>query len=184
MKTRSQWHLFSFLVLAAFAGVVVISPRDAGNTLKNHVSAPQVGYTAPELSLTDLSGSMVSSRNLLGKAVILNFWTSWCPPCKAEMPALQQVFVRSQDAGIIIVGVNLTGQDTPKAAADFVEQSGVTFPVWLDPDNNAAHLYAVRSLPTTFFIDSSGVIRNIIIGGPLSESTLLSYAVALQQEGD
>ncbi len=104
----------------------------------------------------------------------MNFWATWCPPCRAEMPAMQRVFRDYEDRGLIVLAVNSINQNSLNAVGEFIEQYGLTFPILLDDQGVVANEYQIRSLPTTFFIDSKGVIREIVIGGPMSEALLRS----------
>ena len=130
--------------------------------------APAVGHPAPDFKLTTVTGETVALSALRGKSVVLNFWATWCPPCRAELPELQAASQRY--AGQLdIIGVN---QAEPVAdVTAFAQQFGLTFPIPLDANADVSRRYAVRSLPTTFFIDRNGVIRQIQ-SGPLTEATL------------
>ena len=113
--------------------------------------APAVGHPAPDIKLTTVTGETFVLAALRGKPVVLNFWATWCPPCVAELPEFQAASQRY--AGQVdIVGVN---QVEPAAGvAAFAQRSGLTFPIPLDTTSDVSRRYAVRSLPTTFFIDS------------------------------
>ncbi len=104
--------------------------------------------------------------------MLINLWTSWCPPCKAEMPALQRVYEDYQEQGLEILAVNATNQDRLADAAAFAGQLGLTFPILFDEDGEVSLLYQLRSLPTTYFIDRQGIIQDVVIGGPMSEALL------------
>jgi len=116
--------------------------------------------------------------------VIVNLWASWCPPCRAEMPALQNLHASLQDQGLVVLGVNATDQDSEAAARAFVKAQGLTFPVVLDVDGEASRAYALQALPSTFIVDRRGVIREALIGGPVREATLRSLITPLLAEGD
>ena len=88
------------------------------------------------------------------------------------MPAMQRAFLDYQDAGVIIIAVNSTSQDSLSAVEDFIGQYGITFPILLDKEGDAMDSYQISSLPTTYFIDRSGIIREVVIGGPMSEALL------------
>jgi thiol-disulfide isomerase/thioredoxin len=114
----------------------------------------------------------VTLSDLRGKAVIVNLWASWCPPCRAEMPALQRVYEANGARGLEILAVNTTFQDSQAGAEEFVREFGLTFPVPLDRTGEVSRSYLLRALPTTFFVDRDGVIRNLVLGGPMSETTI------------
>ena len=104
---------------------------------------------APDFELELLDGGTISSEDLAGKPVVLNFWASWCIPCREEMPAFERMWKRYEDDGLMIVGVNV--QDSAVAAREFVNEIGVTYPIALNGDLLGEDL-GVRGLPQTFFI--------------------------------
>lgn len=123
---------------------------------------PRAGNPAPDFSLLNPAGNEISLSGLKGQAVVLNFWASWCGPCRAEMPELQQVYHQFGKKGLVVLGVN---QGEPVSIVnDFLAQLQLTFPVVLDQQLQVSQLYHVNSLPTTFFIDGDGIIREVVIG--------------------
>jgi peroxiredoxin len=88
------------------------------------------------------------------------------------MPAMQRIYEKYQDQGFVILAVNATNQDSPNRAAEFVSEHGLTFPILLDHFGEASTLYQLRSLPTSFFVNSQGIIEEVVIGGPMSEALL------------
>ncbi len=160
-------HLLSLFILLAGVFWIWFSriPLDSG--FVQSIIAPQENFLAPDFNLTTLSGNNFSLSEFRGSPVILNFWASWCPPCRAEMPAFQQAFTEYEDLGLIIAAVNATNQDSISEASAFVSENNLTFPVPLDKTGSVSRSYNLYSLPTTVFIDNQGVIRKIIIGGPI-----------------
>lgn len=142
------------------------SPRE--NTSQVGSSAPNVGQLAPDFTLTDLEGKTVKLSDLRGRAVLLNFWASWCPPCRAEMPDLQEAHEQYGD-DIRILAVNI--QEDREVVKDFVREFGLTFTVLLDSDGSVARTYRIAAIPTSFFIDRSGIIRLRWVGA-LSKQAL------------
>jgi cytochrome c biogenesis protein CcmG, thiol:disulfide interchange protein DsbE len=138
----------------------------------NNIQAPQKGFLAPEIKLITLSGKEISLKDLRGHPVIVNFWASWCPPCRAEMPALQNVYSDYKDKGLIILAVNSTIQDTLPDVQNFQKIYQLGFPILLDKAGDATREYQISSMPTSFFIDKEGVIRELVIGGPMTEALL------------
>lgn len=132
------------------------------------------GFAAPDFTLDLLGGGKVSLADLRGKVVLVNFWASWCPPCRLEMPAIEKTYRSYKDIGLVVIGLNLTAQDSEKEVADFVKEIGITFPIALDRDNAVGNLYRVMALPTSYFIDRNGVIRSVVVGGPMSEALIQS----------
>jgi len=125
----------------------------------------------------------VRLSDLRGRVVVLNIWASWCPPCRAEMPALQVLHEQRAGQGVVVLGINSTVQDSEQAARDFAAEYGLTFPIALDRDGEATRLYQVRALPSTFFIDRQGIIRRVVVGGPLNPSVLETTVLDLLGEG-
>ncbi|RME82433.1 MAG: thiol-disulfide oxidoreductase [Caldilineae bacterium] len=123
---------------------------------------PMAGHPAPDFTLPTLDGQSLRLSDLRGQAVVLNFWASWCGPCRAEMPELEQAFRDRAGGGLVVLGVNQGEQ--PAIAADFVQRFGLTFPIVLDQELQVSRLYRTNSLPTTFFIDRNGVIKDQVIG--------------------
>jgi cytochrome c biogenesis protein CcmG, thiol:disulfide interchange protein DsbE len=106
--------------------------------------------TAPEFELSLLDGGTISDEDLAGDPVILNFWASWCIPCRQEMPAFERMWQKYKSQGLRVVGVNV--QDSKDAATDFVDEVGVTYPIALDPHETLAEQLDVAGLPQTVFI--------------------------------
>jgi cytochrome c biogenesis protein CcmG/thiol:disulfide interchange protein DsbE len=125
-------------------------------------TAPRKGFLAPDFTLSTLDGSSVRLSDLRGKPVLINFWASWCGPCRQEMPHLQAIYETHADQGLVVLGVDQL--ESPSAVAGFVEELGLTFPIPLDGDGKVAADYQARGLPTSFFVDASGVIRDAFTG--------------------
>ena len=122
----------------------------------------QVGNRAPAFTLQNLDGDDVTLSNFRGKIVMVNFWATWCGPCKDEMPHIQAVFDSRPDDDLAILTINL--QETAEAVQSFVDSEGFTFPVLLDPEGEAAGSYSVSEIPRTFFIDAEGIIQERRLG--------------------
>lgn len=166
------WIAFSFMVLVLGAIWIWLSITPPGTTTQGDIPAPQQGFLAPDFNLTTFAGDSFTLSELRGKPVLINFWASWCPPCRTEMPAIQRVYDEFQDQGFTVLAVNTTYQDDLGDAITFAQIRKLTFPVLLDRDASVANLYDVRSLPTTFFVDPQGIISEVVIGGPMSEALL------------
>jgi cytochrome c biogenesis protein CcmG/thiol:disulfide interchange protein DsbE len=136
--------------------------------------SPQVGFTAPDFKLDSLTGDPITLSALRGKVVVLNFWASWCAPCRAEMPAMNAVYEKFRDQGLVVLGVNTTYQDDETNARSAIQDWGLTFPIVFDRDSAASRPYRIQAMPTTFFVGRDGVIGDIVFGGPLSEALIAS----------
>jgi len=170
MLTR-HWTLFTLLCLLLAAGWIALTPV-INETSPAQAVVPRPGFSAPDFELLTASGETVRLQQLRGQVVLLNLWASWCPPCKAEMPAIQAVHQAYQQQGLVVLAVNSTFQDDRRSALDFAGQNGLSFPILFDEQGAVTRLYQVRALPTTFFIDRQGVIRYTDVGGPLPEALL------------
>ena len=167
--TRTRWRQLT-MIIAVLGLAAVVWGRVPGNGASTALPpAPAVGHPAPLFSLPTLAGDAIALADLHGQPVVLNFWASWCGPCRAEMPELQRLHDRLGPAGVVVLGVNQGEQ--PETAAGFMQQLGLSFPVVLDQRTGVSQQYLVNSLPTTFFIDRDGVIRNTFIG-PMSDAVL------------
>lgn len=127
-------------------------------------AAPTQGETVPDFTLQTLDGETVSLSDYRGQPIVLNFWATWCAPCREEMPLLQETYEAHKAEGLVILGVNVR-EENREAIKRFLDQVGVDFPVVLDPDVEAVNRYLVTSLPMTFFIDRDGQLRTLVVGG-------------------
>ncbi len=124
--------------------------------------APVVGATAPDFTLTNLDGEEVTLSQFRGKPVIVNFWATWCVPCRREMPAFQRAFDAHQTEGLVILALDV--KEDARLVEPFVEELGLTFEILYDSDGAINDLYLVSGLPRTIFIDRQGVIKHIQVG--------------------
>jgi peroxiredoxin len=177
-----SYYVFSFVILLIGAAWIWVSAASQSDTLVSRIPAPQEGFLAPEFNLPAFGGGTISLGELQGQPVVINFWASWCPPCRSEMPALQRVHEEFKDEGLVILGINAANQDRMSDAIDFAKQKNLTFPIVFDTGGRASNDYEVRSLPTTFFVDGQGRIQEIIVGGPISEALLRIRAEQLLSE--
>ncbi|MBX9973732.1 peroxiredoxin [Cytobacillus firmus] len=115
-----------------------------------------IGLKAPDFELKNLQGETVKLSDYRGKKVMLNFWATWCPPCKAEMPDIQKFYTQKGNE-VVILAVNI---DPQADVAGFAEEMRVNFPILLDVNEKASNAYQIITIPTTFFIDEEGIIRN------------------------
>ena len=124
--------------------------------------APQVGKQAPDFQLLNLEGRSISLSDFQGKPILLNFWATWCGPCRQEMPLIQAIFEEQSDNSLVILAIDI-GETAP-AVNNFIQSGNYSFPVLLDTDQDVALEYNIRAIPTTFFIDKDGIIQEIKVG--------------------
>ena len=131
--------------------------------------APEVGFLAPSFTARSVSGDTITLDDLRGQTVILNFWATWCGPCRVEMPELQQLYDLHENDGLRIVAVNLA--ETEADVLAWRDTFDLTFELVLDPEQTLARRYAFRDPPSTFIIAPDGSISHIFFG-PVSEEHL------------
>lgn len=151
-------------------------PRPSTSTLLSlaNTGSLSLGQPAPDFTLKTLDGQeMVTLSELRGKPVILNFWASWCVPCRKEMPVLQAAYEAHQAEGLTVLAINLTTEDTLPEAQAFIEELQLTMPALADEDNTVGEAYHILGLPTTYFVDAQGIITYLHLG-PLDETQLNS----------
>lgn len=151
-------------------------------------SYSKVNLPIKDFELEDLQGNTVRLSDLKGKIVFLNFWATWCPPCRNEMPHMQAFYEKYQD-DMVVLAVNpnkLENQgfdDSEKAeerAREFVEEEGFTFPVLLDRDDSVWDMYRQRGIPANYMIDREGTIRYLKPGAFLTLKEMEAFAAALE----
>lgn len=181
MKIPSQKYfiLFSIVLLLLGAGWIWISKTPFGSDSEQASQIPRAGFKSPDFEVMTIDGGEVKLSDYHGQPIILNLWASWCPPCRAEMPALQKVYQSYRDQGLVVLAVNLTTQDSEDAARKFISELEVNMPILLDTSGEAARIYESGALPTTYFIDRFGTINEVVVGGPLSEALLFIRAEEL-----
>jgi thiol-disulfide isomerase/thioredoxin len=141
-------------------------------------TAPRAGAVAPDFSLITLAGDTTHLAALRGHPVLVNFWATWCDPCKSEMPLLVQAYAQHQEAGLEVWAVNLTDQESVSDVRKFVSAFHMPFPVPLDRKGKVRRAYALRGVPTSVFIDARGLVRAVHTG-PLTADTLESRLNAI-----
>lgn len=168
---------FSWLIFVVLIGLVVWAiynqfstneKADSNNSQCVGEIRPEVGYCAPNFSLKQLNGQTVELYQNDGKPTVINFWATWCPPCKEEMPILQKAYDQYKDQVRFLL-VNETAQEKdPDDVKKYIDQHKYTFPVLLDPiteNGTVGDKYQLIGIPITFILDSDGKIIHKIIGG-------------------
>lgn len=159
-----------WIQIVVFSAILLIGGYTIGMSFWNKETPVKIGYKAPNFNLLGLDGQQYKLSDLKGKSVVVNFWGTFCPPCVEEMPALQRQHDQWNPKNVEVLGINLN--ESKVTVSSFVKQNEITFPILLDNDETRK-AYKVRSYPTTFFIDSNGIIRDIFVGGMKENDILL-----------
>lgn len=144
---------------------------------------PNVGEKAPDFTAVSTTGVIVSLSDYKGQPVWINFWGSWCPPCRAEMPDIQQAYEQLGPEGLTLLAVSLG--DEPSEAADFAAKNGVTFTVLLDPDRTlTSAAYPIYNFPTHIFVDADGIVRNIVLSEMDADQAIAAAAPIMEDRAE
>jgi peroxiredoxin len=148
-----------------------ITEDTSAANLDNPTVGLEAGNLAPDFTLETLDGKTVRLSDYRGKTILLNFWATWCPPCRSEMPDMQKFY---EDEDVEILAVNLTQQEASmEDVKSFVEEYGLTFPVLLDQNLQVATDYGIQVIPSSFMIDKNGIIQYTALGA-LNYETMVS----------
>lgn len=161
---QSRWSpVLRWVERVVLAGVVVFAAYRLGPQLGAWVGVgPDLGR-APAYALTTLEGETISSDELRGRVVVLNFWATWCPPCRLEMPSLQSLHEDMAGDGVVVLGL-ATDVGAARTVAEFVEERDYTYPIARATYEQRRAFGGIRGIPTTFVIDRRGVVRHRVIG--------------------
>jgi peroxiredoxin len=164
--------LYGLAVVVILCGLLVLGSGSAaganGEADRFGILSPSQKVAASDFTLEDPSGTPVRLRDFRGKIVFINFWATWCIPCRAEMPAIQQLYQEFQEQGLVVAAVNF--QDAPEAVLAFSQELQLTFPIPLDRKGTVASAYGVRGLPASYIVNREGQIIGQAIGGREWES--------------
>ncbi len=163
-KFNSQVFLFASVLCLGMLQLSASHPlageKQLSNTRVNYKLVPNLQEIkdpspSPDFTLPDLERGKVSLKDFRGRLLLLNFWASWCVPCREEMPAMERLYQKYRDHGFVILGVNV--KDEKKSAIAFVKELKITFPIAFDPNGEAGLLYGAWGLPATYLIDAKGI---------------------------
>ena len=154
-----------FLITVVIIGGASIAYPMLAERFRPTDDSPKDKTPATDFTVYRLDGTAVTLSDHFGKPIVLNFWASWCPPCKAEMPTFHEVYLDVKDEVTFLMVDLVDGQrETVEAGQNYIDAQGFTFPVVFDTAGNAARAYNISSIPTTYFIDSDGNVVSSHIG--------------------
>ncbi len=156
-KQRLIMRTFILAILVAAVGYTLYA-----NFMKDHKQRVEVGSQAPDFLLTDMQGNKHQLSEYKGKGVFLNFWGTWCPPCKKEMPYINNQYQQFKDQGVQVLSVDI--QESELAVNQFAERFKLDFPIMIDKDKEVMTVYGVDKLPATFLIDKNGKVVKYFTG--------------------
>lgn len=161
-QTRQGW--LQLLVVAAVlgSGWIFYSRDPISTDTSTLATAPLPGALAPDFTLTTLEGESITLSDLRGQPVIINFWATWCGPCRQETPHFQ-TFYEQNHPDVVMLGINQ--RESTSTVINFVEEFGMTYPVLLDENGSVYDTYQVFGLPTTWFVNPDGVLVSVAPGG-------------------
>ncbi|MBP2243297.1 peroxiredoxin [Cytobacillus eiseniae] len=166
------WTTYDFVISDRKIANQTENVEEGKNDNKESTIGLEVNNIAPDFQLPTITGENMKLSDLRGKRVMINFWATWCPPCRAEMPDMEKFH---QDKDIVILAVNLT--ETEKSLEDveaFLDEYKLTFPIVMDKNLEVANLYQIQPIPTTYMVDSDGIIRYRAFGA-------LNYDLMVQE---
>jgi cytochrome c biogenesis protein CcmG/thiol:disulfide interchange protein DsbE len=164
---------FGLAVLAAIIGVLVVINRssdgDGEETVLGPLTSdgPSIGQPAPDFVLAGTDGETHKLSDLHGQPVWINFWATWCPPCRGELPDIQKLFEEKGDDGLVVLAIDL--EEPGDQAQDLFDGLGLTMPILLDSDGSIFEQYRLRGLPDSFFVDGDGILRDVQLGALTEE---------------
>lgn len=174
MGRSAKWIQISIMV-----GLLVVGGLTVGSALFKPNPVPKQGSAVPDFKAPGLDGMKHTWSDLKGKPVILNFWGTYCPPCREEMPALQKQADKWASSGLVVIGMNVG--ESAVTVRSFTQQYKIRFPIYLDENDDIRKDFGVRQYPTTFFIRPDGKIHEIKVGAMnegIIEQTVASMLAA------
>ncbi len=169
-RDRSSGYLV-WVVLGLLALFVLLVLQGCGLSARDIDSNPREGNgafrgegdPAPDFALLDLEGNSITLSQFRGNVVFINFWATWCPPCRAEMPEIEALYREYQDQGVVVIGVDIA--EPEDMVRKYLRRGGYSWNFVLDTTGKVSNDFRVTSLPTSFFLDRTGVVRAIGVGG-------------------
>jgi cytochrome c biogenesis protein CcmG, thiol:disulfide interchange protein DsbE len=171
VKGKTLLFMLGGLTFGVLFGILLLFLQSHSNPVNSQRLPPTVGSAMKDFSLKNLSGEQVNISGFKGKPIVLNFWATWCPPCKEEMPLLEQT-AKANTGNLLVIGVDYAEEKS--VVEQFILDRKITFPILLDQGGIVSEMYFVKNYPMTFFIDRDGVLRAQHLG-QLSNELLTRY---------
>ena len=168
------WQIIFVVILLGFVGILAFRLWDTGATEQ------RADGLAPDFTVTTFEGETITLSELRGKGVVVNFWASWCDPCRDEAALLESAWLREQENGIIFIGLDYLDQEP--AAKAYLAEFGISYPNGPDLQSQAARRYGIKGVPETYFVNPEGEIVQTVIGPILSASQLETFLAKIRPQ--
>jgi len=170
------WRKIACLILAVMVVLLLIGCAPVtGTSGTSESTLEQTGDAAPDFQIENLQGNTVSLRSLRGRPVMLNFWATWCPPCRGEMPLIQQIYEEWTGKPPSVVVLTIDIGESKSTVEEYLRSENLNLPVLLDINRDVAEMYRITGIPTTYFIDAEGTIREIKVGAFWNKEQIEDY---------
>jgi cytochrome c biogenesis protein CcmG/thiol:disulfide interchange protein DsbE len=168
------WQIGFIVIIVAFFGILAFRLWDTNTTEQ------RADGLAPEFTFTTFEGETISLSDLKGKGVVVNFWASWCDPCREEAALLEEAWRREKDNGIVFIGLDYLDQEP--AAKAYLAEYGISYPNGPDLQSQAARRYGIKGVPETYFVNPDGEIVQAVIGPVTNAAQLDSFLALIRPE--
>lgn len=149
-------------ILPVIISLVLLLVGCSTGSTGSEATVTRIGEPAPNFQLKNLDGKDIILSNLTGKPALLNFWATWCPPCRGEMPYMQEIYEKWSEKGLVLLAIDIG--ESPAQVKEFLEANDLSLSIALDTNQIVAQRYNITAIPTTFLIDKDGIIQAKVVG--------------------